>query len=355
MKTTKVLLTGATGLLGSRILKFLVFNTNVDIVLLIRGREGLSILDRGQQFVTHLLKQNIPFDKQVRRISILRGDVSLPYLGLNNKIYNQLLQSTHQIFHCAALTKFNASAEALASCNIEGTKHFLKFVKQCHVLKSGEYISSIFIAGKHRGEFSEIDLDKGQRFNNLYEKSKFDAEIEVRRCVKEGFKINVYRPSVIVGEYVDGSVINPGLLYQLFKLLKLGIYSNLPLSKESSINIIPCDIAAEIICRLSALQTKQSSVYHVVARKDFQIEQLVEIACKFFLVKKPHLVKWEEYVVDGCTIVEKRIWESFLPYFRLRYKVNSNLSQKALLKINSSLPILKEDFILRVLKYMQIL
>ena len=55
----------------------------------------------------------------------------------------------------------------------------LEFAELCRdrgELRRYAHISTAYVAGTHRGEFSEEQLDVGQGFRNPYEQSKFEAE-----------------------------------------------------------------------------------------------------------------------------------------------------------------------------------
>ena len=58
------------------------------------------------------------------------------------------------------------------------------------------------VAGQWCGLFTEGDLERTPRqaFNNHYEESKFLAEVEVQRRMREGLPVTIYRPAVVVGD-----------------------------------------------------------------------------------------------------------------------------------------------------------
>ena len=50
----------------------------------------------------------------------------------------------------------------------------------------------------------EEELERGQRFNNHYEETKYRAEVAVRAAMARGMPGTVYRPAVVVGDSITG-------------------------------------------------------------------------------------------------------------------------------------------------------
>ena len=110
------------------------------------------------------------------------------------------------IVHSAASVSFTLPLDRSREINVEGTRRMLELAELCQRrggLEHFSYISTAYVAGTHKGEFSEDQLDVGQRFRNPYEQSKFEAERLVRAA--EGrLPIQVFRPSIVVGERTTG-------------------------------------------------------------------------------------------------------------------------------------------------------
>ena len=87
---------------------------------------------------------------------------------------------------------------------MSGTENVVHF---CYTekIKRLHYISTAYVAGKRRDVVYEDELDKGQSFNNNYEKSKFDTEKLLNQVVRQyDVPTTVYRPSIIVGDSRTG-------------------------------------------------------------------------------------------------------------------------------------------------------
>src|SRR3989338_9413977 len=185
MKTIKtILLTGATGLLGYQILKLLIYESNCKIFILIRANNQGEAEKRAEYILRKLAKNN--FTQVKKRVNVICGDITKHKLNIKNSHYDYLCESMEEIFHCAALTNFQASLEKVMLVNLEGTKNLLEFAEKCKNFEKFNYISSVFIAGDYVGNFSERDLNLGQGFNNAYERSKYETELLIKEYIKRG-------------------------------------------------------------------------------------------------------------------------------------------------------------------------
>ena len=65
------------------------------------------------------------------------------------------------------------------------------------------YVSTCYVSGRWQGLFEEKDLERipQQTFNNFYEETKFLAEVEVQRRMRDDkLPVTIYRPAVVVGD-----------------------------------------------------------------------------------------------------------------------------------------------------------
>jgi nucleoside-diphosphate-sugar epimerase len=177
-KESKILITGANGLLGSKLLSFLI--------------------KTGYQNVTGLFR-NSPENHMLNHVI-----GNLTDLGS----LEEALAGVKTVIHCGAIVSFDPKdKEILNTVNVEGTANL---VNTCLSLGVEElvYISSVAALGKPSlGNISneEIILNENQKWtdsplNSNYAKSKYDGECEVWRGEAEGLKVVIVNPSVIIGE-----------------------------------------------------------------------------------------------------------------------------------------------------------
>jgi nucleoside-diphosphate-sugar epimerase len=103
---TSVLLTGATGTIGSALVPRLLRDRGTSVSLLIRSRDENDLLTR---FVGMLDYWGYaPGDQDATRLRPVRGDITMPAFGLGAQDLAIVEQTTH-IIHCAASVKLNMS------------------------------------------------------------------------------------------------------------------------------------------------------------------------------------------------------------------------------------------------------
>jgi len=344
-----VLLTGATGLLGTHLLRMMVSNKDLCIFLLIRDSVKQGARDRGRNLVSEIIKRTGDHNA-ASRIHIISGDIIKDGLGLGADDAHFLSANIHEIFHCAALTEFRKPLEEVRLFNVGGTKNIMDFSSRCSCLQKLHYISTAFIAGTFKGMFSECDLDVGQGFNNTYEQSKFEAELLVREYYNSRFHIAIYRPSIVVGEYATGETNNFNMFYQIFRSLSLGIFDEIPLNYQTKINIIPCDFAAKAIFSLS-LKVSGNETYHIVALENLSILKLMQFMSIHIGYKEPKYIDSKKFNFTDIGDFEKRIFEIYGSYLNFQAVFNSSKTYQKLAEIGLPCLSIDDEFLKRIVSY----
>jgi thioester reductase-like protein len=200
-----ILVTGATGFLGSHLVPELVKN-DFKVLCLLRPRKGKPTIDRLRESLKIACNEPGEVDDVASQIDIIEGDIGLENFGLNEKEHSALRDAAEYIFHCAAQTSFSSDVETEQwKINVEGTEKLVRFACMGKLFKGFHYISTAYVAGDRDGIVREDELDEGQGFYNGYEKSKCAAEKMLRGyCQKNGLNLTVYRPSIIVGDSNSG-------------------------------------------------------------------------------------------------------------------------------------------------------
>ena len=181
----KVLITGATGLVGSALLKKL--NS--------MGHE-ISVLVRNAQ---DFLLQN----SALRNIKIIEGDI------LDVLVLSQATEDKDWVIHAAAVVSFSPKDRAnLYKTNVEGTANVVNSCLENKVKKL-LYVSSVAAFGRpainKENKDKTFNVFENQKWedsdsNSHYAISKFKGEEEVWRGMAEGLDVVVVNPSIIFGE-----------------------------------------------------------------------------------------------------------------------------------------------------------
>src|SRR5262249_42030345 len=104
MQYRDVLLTGATGFLGSYLLRDLLTRTDAKVHVAVRGKNRQEAWDRLAAKMARYFGRDL-LERHQRRIHLVVGDLSEPELGLEHGTFGALARTVDCIVHSAALTK----------------------------------------------------------------------------------------------------------------------------------------------------------------------------------------------------------------------------------------------------------
>ncbi len=119
----KILLTGATGYLGARLLLEILQSSSSEIYCLTRADDAT---DARQRILTSIKAIHPLNAKDEERIIAIKGDLSKPLLGLTSHEYQLLAAEINQIIHCAAQVNFLQPRSRLKANNVHGSIELLK-------------------------------------------------------------------------------------------------------------------------------------------------------------------------------------------------------------------------------------
>ncbi len=187
-----ILVTGATGLVGSHLLLKLL-EQNQDVVALYR-------CESKKETTISFLRERMISKKEIK-IIWRKGDIcNLPSLEL-------AFEGVTRLYHCAAFISFaHYKQETLMEVNQKGTTYLINLAIK-NQLKKIAYISSIAALGSGLDSDS---IDESTPWNADYDHtpyaySKFGAELEVWRGTQEGIPAVIINPGVILGTGVKGN------------------------------------------------------------------------------------------------------------------------------------------------------
>ncbi|KAI9715671.1 MAG: putative NRPS-like protein biosynthetic cluster [Candelaria pacifica] len=166
----QVLLTGATGYLGTQILRQLVSNPQVgSVIVLVRAKD----VGHAKNRIQSVASISGWWTKSVsRRIILWIGDLAEPQLGLSEEKWNQL-SLVDTIIHNGAVVSWAANCHALESVNIKSTFQILQTSLQSSRLRRFIYISG----GSKQGQ-NQSNLEHVHDINNAdgYSQTKYISE-----------------------------------------------------------------------------------------------------------------------------------------------------------------------------------
>nr|CAD7577217.1 unnamed protein product [Timema californicum] len=157
-----VFVTGGTGFMGKVLIEKLLRSCpDIErIFIVVRPKKGKTVEERKEKLLNcvifDVLRASRPeFQKQ---LVMVKGDCSLPKLGLSNSDYEILIQKVNIIFHLAATVRFDEKFNIAIPINIGGTKEIIDLCRACVKLKSMVYISTAY-SNCHLKEIRECFYD----------------------------------------------------------------------------------------------------------------------------------------------------------------------------------------------------
>lgn len=311
-----ILITGVTGSLGWQLVKHFLQDDNIKVTLLVRSNGSITAKNR----VEKLFRDNYDVERYnilKDRIDIIDGDIIKPNLGITKKQADKLSKEVTDIFNSAAITNFNLDYNKIKKVNLDGTQNILDFALLC--MKNGSFgsvnhISTVAVSGKFQGIFYEDYLDIGQDFNNSYEKTKFEAEKLIQSYRLKGVNVNIFRPSIIVGNSKTGYTSNFKVVYQPIQILSLGIYKQIPARGNAKYNIIPIDYLAEAILIIFNNNLCPNQTFHMTNIHEVSGDFIFKTASDFFCYTDPERIPIEDFDMDKLKGFRRMLLSPYLPY-----------------------------------------
>lgn len=182
MSGIPILITGATGYIGARLLVELIERLGDGVRCRVAVREGSDA-----SFL-----RNLP-------VEIVRADLGDPVA------VNEAVKGSEVVFHCAGLIAYTKNfRNRLYDTNVLGTRHVVDACLEAGV-KRLVATSSIAAVGSPGAESGTQESNEQSTFtewqrHNVYMESKHLAELECHRGVAEGLDVVMVNPGVVIGK-----------------------------------------------------------------------------------------------------------------------------------------------------------
>ncbi|RJR16623.1 MAG: NAD-dependent epimerase/dehydratase family protein [Nitrospiraceae bacterium] len=346
-----VLITGVTGLIGSY-LTMVMLKRGYKVYALARSRDNKSAVDR----VSSILKfwDEDVLSRNYDSLDVLDGDVSKENIGLSKHSIDILKREVDEIFHSAAVTRFNWPLENIRKVNVGGTLNVLNLAetfRQHGILRKVNHISSAYVCGDYVGVFKEDDLDLGQGFDSTYEQSKFEAEKLVEEYRTQGLWIDILRLPLVLGESETGKTFNfQQSVYQLLHIWSMEIFDHFPV-REIYFNAVSVDDCCEAIIRISSMSLPVNKNYHIFNCEKVSLERFLDISSMVIGFKKPEPTTLADFMGRHLTPAQKMLLANNIFMFNNNVMLDSSSTDKILREDGFSFIGFSEDTLPRLLKY----
>jgi thioester reductase-like protein len=267
-----VLLTGATGLVGSIVLAKLL-ECHIPVAVLVRSNRRQSAADRIESLLCRLEHR---FQHMLGRPVILEGELARPQLGLSSNAVRWIEQNCATVIHSAANLLFSPANRRPDNepyrTNVEGTRALLDLVTRVGI-REFHYVSTAYVAGLRGGIVQENDLNVGQEFGNDYERSKTQAEQMLRESSALD-SLTVYRPSIVIDLHPTTAMRSDQTINSAFMMFqslsqRFGLpdkgewFQRLGFLGSEQKNIVTVDWVANVVAEIFRRPSLHRRTYHL--------------------------------------------------------------------------------------------
>lgn len=269
------LLTGSTGFLGIHILEQLVKNEKGNIYCIIRDGKNITAKEKLLKKLHYYFGNK--YDELIdNKIIVLTGNVSLPNFGLDSKSLHKLNTNIDIVINCAANVSHYGNYKDFYNSNVKSVQYIIDYCKSNR--KKLYHISTTSISGsgadldllykKHRKKnivLKESNLYVGQIIDNVYARSKFEAENSVLNAISNGLDGYILRMGNLMPRYYDGkfqeNILSNSFINKLLSFIDMGVIPNYLLKHK--LEFTPVDYASNAIYHIITNYTNDNRIFHL--------------------------------------------------------------------------------------------
>ena len=279
-----ILLTGATGFLGIHLLANYLDQDAGIAYCLVRGQDQADSTKRLAERLNFYFGKKYAISK---RIQVICGDLQRDNFALMNDEYQKLQLEIDTVINAAASVKHYGSYQYFQEVNVESVRRLIDFCKASSAKLI--HISTLSVSGygfnngygcKTEKHFSESSLYVGQLLENVYARSKFEAEKLVLEAATKGLHTSIMRMGNLTNRQRDGVFqINHqtnAAAQRIKGILELGIVPDYLINEDMYVEFTPIDEAAQAIMLLIRHFNPKRTVFHINSTKVVYLDKLME-------------------------------------------------------------------------------
>jgi NAD(P)-dependent dehydrogenase (short-subunit alcohol dehydrogenase family) len=259
--------TGGTGFIGRHL-----------VVELARRGEPIWILVRpgSRAKFDRLVRDCGPGGKLLMPVN---GDLTEPLLGVSAPEQRAMSGRIDHFFHLGALYDLNAADADLVGANVLGTRHALDLAHQIPAARF-HLFSSIAVAGRYRGRFTERLFGEAEGLDLPYFRTKHESEALVRTVCRVPWRI--YRPAMVVGHSRTGvmdKIDGPYYLFKAIQKLRDSLPRWLPLVgiEGGHVNLVPVDFVVAAVDHLAHAPAQDGQCFHLTDPQDHRVGDVLNL------------------------------------------------------------------------------
>ncbi|KAL2741587.1 fatty acyl-CoA reductase wat-like [Vespula squamosa] len=268
-----IFLTGGTGFMGKLLIEKLLRGCPGIrcIYILIRPKKGKNVLERMLELVKDSLFSTLREKEPTfqRRIIGIKGDCSLPNLGISKVDRSILTREVSIVFNVAATVRFNEKMKSAITINIRSLRDLINLSKKISKLKSFVHVSTAYanclqnpieekfydppmdadklidlINSMEEKTFDDITPELLGGWPNTYVYTKSVAESVVKKHANT-IPIGIFRPGIVISTYqepVSGWIDNVYGPVGITASVILGLMRIHHCDGSIKVNVVPGDL-----------------------------------------------------------------------------------------------------------------
>ena len=278
-----VLLTGATGYLGSHLLRELLADSNIRVTALVRGAENQSAHARlGQVLIDYFGTQAGKTLRENPRLNVLAGDLRHRELLLSKRDYGQLSETMDAIYHCAANVNHIGHYRDFHADNVAATRHLLTLARQKKPAPADfHFASTLSVAGSTAPAefrlFTEYDVTPEAPDDNYYVRTKQEAERLVIASRGELGNACIHRIGNISfasdSERLQLNIADNAFFRQIVAFIRLGA---VPAELNASLSHV--DVVARALIALAGTGSLINETHHIETSRHDRLADFIRTA-----------------------------------------------------------------------------
>ena len=362
----KIILTGATGVLGSHIMYEILelfIKTKIDgkLFLIARNKGKNSALDRINELLSSSYTPKIIKDRGIQKLHEYIEIIDTDLAEIQDTFSSQIKDA--YFIHSAGYVNLSTDEEQREKIFDENTKITKSLFNIFHpFIKKFIYISTAFSSGERKGlidnDFHNLDFVPEHR--NAYENAKFHSEnFVVEQCKSLGLPYQILRPSVIGGKMLGKESNYFISKYMVFYLLAKFFHFTAQrkseqenvrfiINEKTGLNIIPVDYVAKVI--VNTFERGDIQQLNIVNDKSFNIVKGLQLIMKevgytnFTLIQNSLDFKYKN-------TIEKLYYESIGKHLKPYLITEANEYDTTLLNSILEIPKLDQESFTNMIRY----
>lgn len=261
----RIFITGGTGYLGSYVCEELLRRwPDLRLAMLIRGSDHETAVRKlWKSWQLHMGAEQ--FERYMRRVQVVLGDLHAPDLGIDPALRRELITDTDSVLHIAASLN-RKSAKACLNTNLRGTLSVIKLARQMADsggLRRFSHVSTAAVAGFRSNEVVQEDtsIEWSRSDYDPYARTKKFCEHMAHELLPD-VPHTIFRPSTVLGDSRFPDTTQWDMVRAFCFLADLPV---VPWSGTVRQDVVNADFVGRAIATVHMKDKPEHGIYHLSA------------------------------------------------------------------------------------------